>query len=516
MSPARNIYWWRQHPNFGDRLNGFLLMHNGVSPHWAAPANADLILVGSVLEHLPKGWAGTIAGAGLMHPHSRIDLSQANILALRGKLTARRVTGTHPGMVLGDPGLLASRYVHQPTAKHALGIVPHWSDTQLAGRYPQGYVIDVTQHPEQVIAHIASCKRIISSSLHGLVVADSFGIPRQAELFPNARNEGGDFKYRDYATLFDGDPHFGEMWRAPHHTVERLQNQLADVLAIALDQTPHIPVPYKKPHEPCVWRPRPKLSLLVPFRDDGEHRTLVWRWLHQFWRHHLPDAEIVIGHYDGVPFNKAAAINHAASRARGRVFAITDADAYINPAVIEHCTNNIIAAVKQRKRVWYMPYDHLYRLDRYITMALLNTDPAAPFTFPQPPPADWCEPGTSASYGHLYGAMMQIMPRQAFFAVGGADPRFNRGWGSEDACLMRALDTLYTPHQVVRADMMHLWHVRPGSADHRTRTWAGQQIAGMANSRLAERYAAATGEHAWMRDLVDEHIAPTPRSRWRP
>src|SRR5581483_6811440 len=121
----------------------------------------------------------------------------ARVVALRGKLTADSVKGLKGPVVLGDPGLLMPDFVEQPLAKYELGVLPHWSDHELAGRFSYGQILDVRDPPEKVAQEISRCKRLISSSLHGLIVADAFGIPRQAEFFPNAHNKGGDFKYRD-------------------------------------------------------------------------------------------------------------------------------------------------------------------------------------------------------------------------------------------------------------------------------------------------------------------------------
>jgi len=232
------VYWYRGRSNFGDALTEFLLTELGVTPHWREPADAELVIVGSILQHLPGGWAGTICGAGLMHGNARVDLSNADVLALRGNLTAARVTVSprHRRVVIGDPGLLVSRVVTHTTAKYDFGIIPHWSDTRLRARYPFGRLIDVNQPPAHVVSEIASCERVISSSLHGIVVADAFGLPRQAELFPQACIDGGDFKFRDYASALGETPRFGEMWRAPRDEVERVQDGLLAALAVAVDQ----------------------------------------------------------------------------------------------------------------------------------------------------------------------------------------------------------------------------------------------------------------------------------------
>lgn len=502
-------YWWVERENFGDRLNWTILQHLEADPAWRTPAEADLVMVGSVLEHLPEGWSGTVCGAGKLHEDSVVDLSNANVLALRGHLTAESVTGVKGPVVVGDPALLMPLIVRQHPAKYDLGVVPHWSDTTLRERFPYGHFIDPTGRPEWVVEEIAKCKRIVSSSLHGTIVADAYGIPRQAELFPQAASEGGDFKFRDHASIFGTHPHFGEMWLAPHEIVERIQAELREVLEIACAREPQPAVP-----DPCLesWGDDcPQISLLVPFRDDGEHRTKVWRWLRDYWLDNLDSVEVIQGHHGGWPFNKSAAVNDAASKARGRIFVVLDADAYLDAQVIQECADNIDDAIEDGRRRWFTPYRNLYRLNRHTTLELLETE--GPYALPSPPPDEWLEGGPqSASYGHQYGAMIQIMPREAFFLVGGMDPRFNRGWGSEDASLLRALDTLYCQHENTLNDVLHMWHVRPGSGW--ARRWVGQQWSG-ANSRLAQRYANATGEPGFMRQLVNEHIQPKQLFRRR-
>jgi len=514
------VYSWKGKRNFGDALTGFILDHLGVQHEWAPPEDADLVAVGSVLEHLPSGWSGTVAGAGILRPNARVDLTSAKVVGLRGKLTrktAKLPKGARP--VLGDPGLLVSAFVRQGPARHDLGVVPHWSDKQLAKRFPYGHVIDVSKPPAEVIADIASCKRIISSSLHGLIVADAYGIPRQAEKFPFIGREGGDFKFRDYASVFDGDPHFGHMWRAPHADVERIQRELRATLGELLNRPAPAEAPASNPpprrHSP--WWRRPQISLLVPFRDDHEHRTRVWAWLRQYWEANLDSVEIVMGHDSGYPFSKATAVNEAASRARGRTFVILDADAYLDAQELQGLADRLDAARKASERQWFMPYNRLYRLNRPFTLDLLDTDPTLPYQIPSPPPAEDLDSKLdAASYGHRYGAMMQVMPREAFFHVGGMDPRF-RGWGSEDASFLRALDTLWGHHEVATNDIAHLWHSRPGNGTAtNARHWVGQDATlGPPNSRLAQRHSQATGEPGAMRAIANEREQPKPRKRWQ-
>ncbi|MGI6539152.1 MAG: polysaccharide pyruvyl transferase family protein [Caldicoprobacterales bacterium] len=85
---------------------------------------------------------------------------------------------------LADPGLLASKLLSERRQKkYSVGIIPHFSQQQeeifakLNRHYQNSTIIDITKPPLEVIDNIASCEYIISSSLHGLVFADSLLIP---------------------------------------------------------------------------------------------------------------------------------------------------------------------------------------------------------------------------------------------------------------------------------------------------------------------------------------------------
>lgn len=132
---------------------------------------------------------------------------------------------------MGDPGLLASELVAVEPNRYDLGVVPHWSDTKLAERFSRynPLVIYPTQHPLEVIRQIGSCRKIVSSSLHGIVVADSFGIPRRAEIFSQATREGGKFKFLDYSTVIGLDMRFGTLQSPPRWKIEEIQEELFEM-----------------------------------------------------------------------------------------------------------------------------------------------------------------------------------------------------------------------------------------------------------------------------------------------
>lgn len=229
------LYYWNAKKNFGDLLSNLLLDKFVRLNHERAEAvDANLVIVGSILEHLPDHWRGIVAGAGKLHEHSKIKLHHAKILAMRGPLSAKGFKGN---VVLADPGLLADEIVPLQDKEYNLGLVPHWSDTELEKnpiflRY-NPKIIRVDDHPIKAITEISQCRKIVSSSLHGIVLADAFGIPRRIEIAPrmlsHPHQEGGIFKWRDYAASLKMKLEIGLTQEADRNIVAEKQFELFDM-----------------------------------------------------------------------------------------------------------------------------------------------------------------------------------------------------------------------------------------------------------------------------------------------
>lgn len=125
-----------------------------------------------------------------------------DIRLVRGPLTRAkfRLPDTVP---LGDPGLLAREVYGQFEKKFDIGFVRHYKD-----RTPEPddvltaeskSVIEAAQPPSRVCRAIAECRSIVTSSLHGAVVADSYGIPWRRHRAP----VGLDLKWEDYRAAVD-------------------------------------------------------------------------------------------------------------------------------------------------------------------------------------------------------------------------------------------------------------------------------------------------------------------------
>lgn len=235
MGTPIKTYYWNTRPNFGDLLTSLLLKRfTGLQSEWVEPKDAELVVVGSVLDRLPENWQGVVAGAGKLHEKTVLTLGQATVLALRGPLTAKGLKGS---FALGDPGLLADELVPLPEKEYDLGIIPHWTDQSLGSdpRFIKYHpiVIDVRNPPIKVINTIGKCKKIVSSSLHGIILADAFGIPRRIEISPraltHAHQEGGLFKWRDYSLSLGMELEIGKTQEPDRNVVLERQYELFDV-----------------------------------------------------------------------------------------------------------------------------------------------------------------------------------------------------------------------------------------------------------------------------------------------
>lgn len=189
--------------NFGDQFNVDLLNFFGYkliwTPNWKT---ADIALTGSILQHYSKSFKGVVLGSGFIDRKYSMPFVQWNVQILRGPLSAEQCGTSKEEVVFGDPGILASLLFKNNISKtHELGIVPHYVDYDFAlEKYKNNKnvkVINVRKKPKQVADEIKSCRNIASSSLHGLIFADSFRIPNVHLKF-GEQLFGGLHKFNDY------------------------------------------------------------------------------------------------------------------------------------------------------------------------------------------------------------------------------------------------------------------------------------------------------------------------------
>lgn len=211
-----NAVWWESR-NWGDALNPVLIRHlSGREPFLVREYSVNLkqdpiyTVIGSIL-HLPalqneNLLANTVIwGTGFISESGRVRRSPRQICAVRGPLTRENLlkTGIPCPEIYGDPALLYPRFYRpEITRRWKLGIVPHYADRDDPrvtgfGDCPEIRMIDIEGPVNGVVDQICSCSCIASSSLHGIIIADSYGIPSVRVQFSD-RVIGDGFKFRDY------------------------------------------------------------------------------------------------------------------------------------------------------------------------------------------------------------------------------------------------------------------------------------------------------------------------------
>jgi pyruvyltransferase len=198
------VRWWRHADNFGDLLSPWLISKmTGREVVVARRRQPHYVAIGSILGLANE--SSTVWGAGSFGTEDPSRFArEATYTAVRGPLSRKRLTklGITCPTVYGDPALLVPAYFAPKVAKtHTYGIVARWSEARWreAGISPDVKLIDLgTTDVEGVIEAMLSCRYIVTGSLHGLVMADAYGIPSAWVMTGTA--EGGEFKFFDYFT----------------------------------------------------------------------------------------------------------------------------------------------------------------------------------------------------------------------------------------------------------------------------------------------------------------------------
>lgn len=135
-----------------------------------------------------------------------------NFCCVRGTLTKEKVEkliGKKLDIPVGDGGILASYLLDKKIEKRFdVGIIPHFREKyepkfkELQKQFKNSIIIDIQQSPEEVVKKIAQCKIILSSSLHGLIIADSLRIPNMHIVLTD-KLLGDGFKFDDYYSAYN-------------------------------------------------------------------------------------------------------------------------------------------------------------------------------------------------------------------------------------------------------------------------------------------------------------------------
>lgn len=192
--------WWSPSPlpgNFGDILSPYILKKIGYT---IKEVNLDysgkFICIGSTAKFIKPN--DIVWGTGIMHDSDPIE-KNAKYLAVRGPLTGNK-TGCN---IYGDPGLLCSHlWPMKKVVTTPLGFIPHYVDYKKHDVGGNDQINLVNANPIKVMEEVVKYESIISSSLHGIIVAHSYGIPA-GWWQPSDKLSGDGSKFEDYARSVD-------------------------------------------------------------------------------------------------------------------------------------------------------------------------------------------------------------------------------------------------------------------------------------------------------------------------
>lgn len=297
MKPLRLIFWYYKNwgPNYGDWLSPYIIsrlsgketlqcfgsgfpaklaIKNHIKklihlPYemYLFPWEKNIISIGSIMSRATPG--SKIWGTGIIDP--KLPVRGGQVYAVRGKLTLQVLKQKkckwlkfQDKIALGDPGMLISMFI-KPAAKDCeLGLIPHFSEIEYFKlKYKNKIkIIDLRSNDiENVTNAITSCNKIISTSLHGIIVAHAYNIPALWIEHEELHKGTNGFKFKDYFSSVD-IPEY-----EPIHDISKLIND-----SNTLDELFNLMSEYVLPNKNVVEIQK-ELIQAAPFRIKNLYKN---------------------------------------------------------------------------------------------------------------------------------------------------------------------------------------------------------------------------------------------------
>jgi hypothetical protein len=211
------LFWWNEiklqgktKENYGDLLGKYLVEKiSGKKVIWSKPSKFSIkdlfspiyVTIGSILTNVNHKCI--VWGSGIVS--KAYPVKKAKFLAVRGPQTRKHLIdqGFVVPEIYGDPALLLPKHYNPKVEKqYNIGIVPHYRDFNRVKDFYKNdsniLLIDLmTNDVEDTTNAFLKCERIVSSSLHGVIIAHAYGIPAVWQKFSDDVF-GDDIKYQDY------------------------------------------------------------------------------------------------------------------------------------------------------------------------------------------------------------------------------------------------------------------------------------------------------------------------------
>ncbi|MDR7210676.1 polysaccharide pyruvyl transferase family protein [Flavobacterium piscis] len=225
-----NVYYFKRAggvDNVGDLLSlvvvDFIKKRNGLIDK---PLNKTvrLFAIGSIMDLASSDMV--VWGSGLRNNNSSPPKVNFDIRAVRGPKTRNKLlnNGFSCPEIFGDPALLLPLFYNPDIEKkNDYIIIPHYSkELRVPQKYKNHMVSTITSDWKGFVDEILASNYVITGSLHGLIIAEAYGIPA---VLLSSDIDNDLFKYEDY-----------------YHSTNRINfkvgNSLEEVLSNRIYNTP--------------------------------------------------------------------------------------------------------------------------------------------------------------------------------------------------------------------------------------------------------------------------------------
>ncbi len=181
-----NLDYWLESDNLGDTLTPVVVNHllakRGIKLDKKVNGIKHLFAVGSVITAGIQD--GTVWGSGILNARLgyRLKGRKLDIRSVRGPFTRTYLAdyGFEAPAVYGDPAIFMPE-IYTPSVKiekkYKYGVVMHKDQVMPVENRNDLMVIDIcTADYKGFVNKLLSCEKIISSSLHGIILAESYGV----------------------------------------------------------------------------------------------------------------------------------------------------------------------------------------------------------------------------------------------------------------------------------------------------------------------------------------------------
>jgi len=202
-----NLIWWDKHKNLGDYLSvvvyNWALEKYGLDHDKRTPETKAIMGIGSII--MLGNCNSTIWGSGILSVNQIPFLYKKSlyrsfdIRAVRGPVTRNILSsfGYACPATYGDPAILMPYIYEKPNleVKYEVSVIEHYAKSDGEKSKNINYISIETTDYKSFINEVVSSKKIISSSLHGIIIAESYGVPA---IFWNKNMDAQMLKFYDW------------------------------------------------------------------------------------------------------------------------------------------------------------------------------------------------------------------------------------------------------------------------------------------------------------------------------